>query len=193
MPRATFPLFPVQAPSWQPTAPKQHRHNKVGLQPAFQVERTDRCSHQALTSEVHLLPYANPALAVSWEQQWFQRAQGPLSRQQLRTMTQLPNLGRQLSRKLRRTRLCHHLSFPYKKALWATNLGVATSICYCVLCASNDTTSILEFHGSKSSRSQGSQMILRYKVMGKMATGKQKSLQPHPPSPPPLFFPNLLA
>lgn len=120
MPRATSALFPAQAPSWQPTAPKQHRHNKVGLQPRFQVERTDRCSHQALTSGVHLLRYANPALGVSREQQRFQRAQGPLSLQQLRTMTQLPNLGRQLSRKLRRTRLFHHLSFPYKKALWAT-------------------------------------------------------------------------
>lgn len=120
MPWATYTLLPVQAPSWQPTAPKQHRHNKVGLQPTFQVEHTDRCSHQALTSEVHLLRYANPALAVSRQQQWFQRAQGPLSLQQLRTMTQLPNLGRQLSRKLRRTRLFHHLRFPLQKALWAT-------------------------------------------------------------------------
>lgn len=59
-------------------------------------------------------------LAVSRQQQRFQRAQGPLSLQQLRTMTQLPNLGRQLSRKLRRTRLFHHLRFPLENALWAT-------------------------------------------------------------------------
>lgn len=134
MPRATYALYPLQAPNWQPTAPQQHRHNKVGLQPTFQVERTDRCSHQALTSEVHLLRYANPALGVSWEQQWFQRAQGPLSLQQLRTMTQLPNLGRQLSRKLRRTRLFHHLKLPSQKGIVGHDLGVVISICYYVLC-----------------------------------------------------------